>query len=316
MDWEGTYNDPIYGGSINVCVTQLGSSFVGQGVFSEVGYMRGTIDNSTMLWTGNFYSAGEEVKQGTFSLTFDAGTSSFGGSFTEKPGITYSVNSSQTSSVTPADVSCFRTDAAYLESTPPEASFTGTYFVGYDSVNYVDPTQSLVSGSYLYYYDDGTAAPGELSHTVLYENGQVTAGNWYEGTTAMGIEIWVLKNDTAFYESWWYCPRMADFDYSLVNSVDDHAIGIALKRGAATETQSQINSCYILPWETEETSCLGSSSSSSSTDSNMNGLSIAAITLFSLFLVFANGMFFWYYSSKKAPLSFSTDSDVELQGKV
>ena len=49
--WEGSYPDPVYGGTINVCVTDVNCVYYGQALFSNVGYMRGTIDASSLQWT-------------------------------------------------------------------------------------------------------------------------------------------------------------------------------------------------------------------------------------------------------------------------
>lgn len=136
MDFVGTYNDPIYGGNIDVCVSLLDSGeYIGQALFSEVGYMRGVINPTTLVWTGNFWSAGEEVKQGTFTLTYDSGSSSMTGGFTENPGIYYTFTSTKSLAITPSDLACFKTDNEYLSSSPPTVSYTGVYWVG-DSSGY------------------------------------------------------------------------------------------------------------------------------------------------------------------------------------
>lgn len=140
-----------------------------------------------------------------------------------------------------------------------------------------DTNLDQITSSYLYYYDDGTPAPGILYHTPTYQNGQVSAGMWYEGgdEPVLGIELWVAKNATAYYETWWYCSRMADFDYAaMITAPDEHGIDIAYQTnptcsvGTATE-----NSCYMLPTTAEEQSCLNMSSSSGGT----NALAVAGI---------------------------------------
>ena len=112
MDWVGSYNDPIYGGYIRVCVSDVNSVFYGQGVFSELGYMRGTIDPSTLSWTGNFWTAGIEEKHGSFNLTLASTLNHFNGSFSEFPpvgnpntfSLTYPATAPRTSSSTPSDM--------------------------------------------------------------------------------------------------------------------------------------------------------------------------------------------------------------------
>lgn len=275
MNWGGVYNDPIYGGNISVCVTQLtNGDYVGQALFSEVGYMRGVLNSTT--WTGNFYTAGQEVKQGTFVLQYSStGTPSASGMFVELPGVEYSFSSDKyVGAPAPTPFQCFQTDAEYLEPNPPAAVYTGNWNIGYDTTNYYDSSADEVYGSYLYYYDD-EPTPGFLYHPITYENGQVTAGDWYEGTVAMGIELWVAKNATAYYETWWWTGRMADFNYSTLNTEDEHGIDTAKFVSTTTFASATQYSCYMLPTLSLESSCLATSSSSSS--NAMKGLDIAGI---------------------------------------
>lgn len=82
-EWNGVYTDPIYGGSIYVCVSEVDNVFYGQATFSLIGYMRGTIDVNN-VFTGHYWTQGWEGLQGTFSLTL-TGTS-YTGTFTQSPG--------------------------------------------------------------------------------------------------------------------------------------------------------------------------------------------------------------------------------------
>ncbi len=126
MEWVGTYNDPIYGGEIYVCVSQVEGNYIGQGVFSRIGYMRGKIENN--LWSGNFWSAGLEVKQGSFKLQLETtGNTTFSGSFLEDPEINYLISSNQTSSATPEDMECFKTDDDLLKADAPFYSLNGIW---------------------------------------------------------------------------------------------------------------------------------------------------------------------------------------------
>ena len=71
--WNGIWNDPVYGGQIKVCVSEVSSVWYGQATISDTAYMRGTIDATTDVWTGNFYVQGIEAQRGTFSLTMTTG---------------------------------------------------------------------------------------------------------------------------------------------------------------------------------------------------------------------------------------------------
>ena len=173
MNWEGTYEDTIYGGNLAVCVTEVTTNnFIGQALFSEVGYMRGTIDATTLQWTGMFYTAGQEVKQGTFLLDLLGSDPNSGvtidGSFVERAGngINYTFSSTKTDYSIPNDLACFRTDASLLVESPPSYSFTGTFDIGYNTNNYLSESLDQVYGSYVYFYEDGEGYPGEVFHDV------------------------------------------------------------------------------------------------------------------------------------------------------
>ena len=66
-DWEGTFNDPVYGGNFKVCVTYSSEldTYYAQGKFSDVGYIRGTVDAFDQ-WTSEYWMAGREGKHGSF----------------------------------------------------------------------------------------------------------------------------------------------------------------------------------------------------------------------------------------------------------
>ena len=91
--------------------------YYGQGLVSDVGYLRGTIDSSN-VWSGNYYLAGVEAERGTFSLTLSGDLSSYSGTYAQAGStITYSVTSaSRSSSATPTDQACFKSDDSMLGS--------------------------------------------------------------------------------------------------------------------------------------------------------------------------------------------------------
>lgn len=39
-------------------------------------------------------------------------------------------------------------------------------------------------------------------------------GTWFETQGSLGVEIYVAKNATSYYISWWKCPRMSDFNFT------------------------------------------------------------------------------------------------------
>lgn len=271
LDWQGTYNDPIYGGNISVCVSLANSVYYGQALFSKVGYMRGTINPATFLWTGVFFIAGIETKQGTFSLQLSSGaTTMMAGSFTENPTVTYSMSSSRLSAQVPSDLECFRADNSMLTTTV-STDLTGSW----NNAISMDPTpyylsvgNGLVTGSYAYEYDDGTSSPGTSSGTSNL-NGQVLCDNWYESGTDTGIELLVAKNATEIYLTWWFVPHMSAFDYSL--SLQPGNTGsyparkhVSVLYNTAT-TKAYEYTCYILSTSGQEQSCMAGFASSPST---------------------------------------------------
>ena len=52
-------DDPIYGGNMHICVSDINGVLYGQGVFSKLGYMRGTITVGD-VFTGEFWLQGWE----------------------------------------------------------------------------------------------------------------------------------------------------------------------------------------------------------------------------------------------------------------
>lgn len=205
MNWEGTYVDSIYGGNINVCVTLIDSgAYIGQALFSQVGYMRGPIDPNNLQWTGDFFTAGQEAKQGSFALNLNSLDSSIDGWFMEKAGlgINYTFSSTQLSSLTPSNLECFRTDASYLSSVPPAYTYSGLYNVGYDCENYYDADADEVYGSYTYYYQDddnnGQGFRGEIYHdvSVLFVNSEAVCLNVIRW---LRQQCWSVFDPLAFY---------------------------------------------------------------------------------------------------------------------
>jgi hypothetical protein len=156
-DWNGVYDDPIYGGSIYVCVTEVNGVYYGQGTFSRVGYMRGTIAVGN-VFTGSFWLQGWEGTHGSFSLTLSG--ASYTGTFTQLPGITYTISGTQSSTTIPTDLECQKSDD-YLLTTSEYYSSTGTYVqvgdgkrtgVISNSIQESEAGKGTTVGSYQYVY--------------------------------------------------------------------------------------------------------------------------------------------------------------------
>lgn len=340
MDWQGTYNDPVYGGNIALCVsaTQTGV-YYGQALFSNVGYMRGTIDATTFQWSGSFYTVGFEVKHGTFSVVLGTdgttGKATLSGSFTELPNILYSITSTRQSSVVPDDFDCFRSDISLLSSTG-NYDFTGAWYDPSSSVSPPMPyylaidtsvTPASSTGSYVYYYADGTPSPGVGTGTAnLY--GQVVSNNWYESGSTEGMDLLVAKNATYSYILWWYFSRMSDFDYSYVT--DPSYFGRhAYTRNSSVSTSMAIQKstdtmCYALWTSAAEQSCTTTSSIIVSDDDNNSdnnsalhhNILIAILVMVVLtFIAVTVTLFSVLSSNKKASLA-SQQQAIEMSTRV
>jgi hypothetical protein len=119
-NWVGTFVDPTYGGNLTVCVSQVNGVYYGQAMISLVGYLRGTIDSSN-TWTGQYFMAGTEAIRGNFTLTLNAGSTAYSGTYQQAgSNIVYSVNNAnRLSSATPSDLECFKVDDDMLTMTSP-----------------------------------------------------------------------------------------------------------------------------------------------------------------------------------------------------
>ena len=127
---------------------------------------------------------------GTFTLTND-NAGGFTGSFTESPGITYNIASTQSSTDTPPDLQCARTDDELLtQATGYDRSGKWYDDAGTD-MTVQDYTSTYVT-SYLYYYEDGTPAYG--TSVGIRPSSQVSLANWHESSSDEGIELLIAKN--------------------------------------------------------------------------------------------------------------------------
>ncbi|RYH05813.1 hypothetical protein EON65_43730 [archaeon] len=118
-DWVGTFTEPIYGGSLAVCLSTItdGSSttYYGQALMSEVGYLRGTIVGN--VWIGQYVLAGIEAIYGDFTLVLDSTGATYTGNYTQAgSNIVFSASGTQTSASVPSDLECFKVDDSLLTS--------------------------------------------------------------------------------------------------------------------------------------------------------------------------------------------------------
>lgn len=137
-DWEGVFSEEMYGGEMHVCVSELESGvYYGQAAFSTLGYMRGVIDPITDQWNGDYYLMGEASVIGTFQLELTQGApNTYTATWNQKPGYEIQTTGVQSSTVTPSDVECFRTDNMYLGNSPAYFSYTGDHFSSFRNVGY------------------------------------------------------------------------------------------------------------------------------------------------------------------------------------
>jgi hypothetical protein len=258
-DWNGMFSEPIYGGNINVCVSEVNGVFYGQATFSWVGYMRGTIDSSG-VFSGDYWTMGFEALQGTFELTLVG--SAYSGSFTQLPAMTYSTSGTQLSTATPSDENCQRSDD-YLLTSSEYYSSTGSYnSFGEQGIIIAESAAGLGTtyGSYQYTYADGSLVYGN-DYMTSYLNGQVKAGRWSETGEYEGINMYVAKNSTHHYTAWWFISRMADFDYSLSTDADIQGSGMFAKTDDVymADLDADEYLCYSLPTADAEEDCVDSS---------------------------------------------------------
>lgn len=284
-DWVGTYADPTYGGNLAVCVSLVNGVYYGQALISSVGYLRGTIDASN-VWTGQYFLAGNAAIRGNFTLTLNGAATAYSGTYQQagSSDVVYSVtNAAKSSSSTPTDLECFQVDDSMLTTTTTydlTGALTYDYYVTYW---YMSVSDTTLTSSYVYVYQDGTQSPG-TSYGTSFLNGQLVLDNWYESADATGIEITLAKNSTHTYNLWWYLPSISNFDYSQ-QSVDDFGIHVLAKVTTVSQAEiieeSTANVCYALWTESAEQSCLATGGDDDD-DDDLNSNLLATAVAFSV----------------------------------
>jgi hypothetical protein len=253
-DWTGTYPDSLFGGDFKVCVTLYNGVYYGQALFSQVGYMRGTINVSTNVWTGNWYMAGVEGRRGTFSFSLAADTMT--GTFTESNGAQETIISARSSSTEPSSLECFRADPEYLDFST-SFSFSGDWWVGsVDRYVFVD-SSNVLTGSYD--YGQNLDVPGWYYGNVR-ENGHVAQLQWYEEGNFEGMYLFAAKNATSQYILWWGFDWVSDFSYSQKNdghwATNGFGTRIDYKKSDVTDySLANTHYCYHLISTTFEEEC-------------------------------------------------------------
>lgn len=271
-DWTGTYPDSLFGGEFKVCVTLHSGVYYGQALFSQVGYMRGTIDPSTNDWTGNWYMAGIEGRRGAFSFSLSAGAMT--GTFTESNGAQETVTSTRSSSTEPSPLECFRADPEYLDTTS-SFSYAGNWWVGWVDRNVFVDSNNLLTGSYD--YGDNFDVPGWY-YGYVHENGQVAQLQWYEEANFEGIYLFAAKNATSQYILWWGFDRISDFNYAKKNmdhwNTNGFGTRVDYKKSDVTDySLANAHYCYQLITPTFEEECLQRASSDMNNNNTISYIS-------------------------------------------
>lgn len=283
-EWVGSYNEPIYGGSLMACVSLIGGVYYGQGTMSYLGYLRGTIDSSN-VWTGNYFLGGLDAIRGTFSLALSSDGLSYSGTYTQTGStISYTVSSAaRLSSATPSDMQCLKADDSMLTTSAP---FNMTGIIGGEYTWYTSASGNLSTSSYNYFMDGGLF-PG-TSEGVAFLNGQLVVDSWYEEDNFDGIEVVLAKNASYVYVTWWGFPSVSYFDYSQLNDPDIHALELRPfdTSSPATAVQKSFdNVCYALWTVDSENSCLNGASTSDDDDDDDDDVQynlLAATTAFAV----------------------------------
>lgn len=340
-NWTGSFQDNVFGGSLNVCVSYdiASDTYYAQGVFSLLGYIRGTIDQSTNVWSGEYCLSGLESRSGTFSFSLtetviDTGSIlSYGGQFVERPGIPYMMYGNQTSAAMVSGLDCMEADTATMvaQATTPY-SYTGEWYVVDANFSALtDPAPRWIyqdnSGSSTafntftqsYHYGPEGAYQGYTTGSTCM-NGQVAMINWYENGNYEGLYLFVAKNATFLMSSWLETPTVSNFQFSSTGQGSYSGASYSIKATDTTSMdQASIYSCYQLTDTADEEACYAAVSvmptvsptaaPNSNASNNYTNRMLKAILICAVFTLLAVIVFFGYSvlnSFKK------TDSEARL----
>ncbi|RYG63318.1 hypothetical protein EON64_16165 [archaeon] len=135
-------------------------------------------------------------------------------------------------------------------------------------------SDGYITQSYTYVYEnDDSLVPGTGYGPTAF-NGQACTTNWYEPGSVEGIELFVAKNSSYFYDLWWSFSSMSQFDYSQ-KSVDFFDYKLTPKLSGYSYDQavtlSSENECYALWTTSAESSCLAGGSGGDDDDDVEDG---------------------------------------------
>jgi len=260
--WVGKWSDPVWGGNIYICVTTVDGVNYGMAGMSNIGYLKGTIDDSD-VFTGNYYIQGREQRRGTFTLTMS--TSTAASAVLKDAGNINSYSHSATGYTkenddVPTDLQCLRIDDDWVAGTT-QLYMTGTFqqvlpwSEDNQHVSYDDG--SIRRSSYA--YDWGTDIYDGYIVGHKFENGLVSMEQWYENTY-MGVELTIFKNETAFYVYWVFIDYSSQFEYANLGSPVSFGTNLKMRTSLAVDNFDQWN-CYQLQFKSELDSCLGNANS-------------------------------------------------------
>lgn len=269
-DWVGTWNDPILGGTMPVCVsTDTSGTVYGQAIMSLAGYLRGTItvSGTNVIWNGTYYWPGLDQRTGAFTyiLTGNADTTFTVTSFVDGPlgDIANGQTGSNVDSVVPTDQACFNTDVDYINTLH---NYTGLWGNGYTVFNIEDQLDGTLIAAYKYSYASDPDTPYDSSNIgYKYATGHVVPGQYYEQGATQGIQMWVAKSATEYYYLWWGIDTMSAFD-ALCDP--GNTCGQSTYTIVAATLQNPANeyNCLGLDTVAEENACFTTSSSAVTTN--------------------------------------------------
>lgn len=105
-------------------------------------------------------------------------------------------------------------------------------------------------------------------------------GRWSESGSSSGINMYVAKNATHHYTSWWYISRLADFSYTDATDPDLEGHGLMGKVNVEDVPEevrvAEAHVCLELATTEDETSCY-SVDSGDSEDCTADSVGVSAL---------------------------------------
>lgn len=120
-------------------------------------------------------------------------------------------------------------------------------------INYSKDTNRFSSS---YFFETGIDYEFGYERGYFFMNGIAAASTWYESGTYRGIDLLVLKNEDAFYGTYWGIDSMASFDYSTYDVANTgHGINRRIKKSIGAKIGldlSERNECMLSDYESRE----------------------------------------------------------------